>query len=144
MTPDKINKAIAEWMNLRLFVIHKPIHDPFGYYRENAHGYTSNINEAWKVTAEVAAKYTTGPAYENEPDKVIAEPAPIPNFYKDLNACREAVNKLSELERVEFIKLIAARPSREWLPLIILEVVTDPELMSCYLLRTIGRWEEGE
>jgi len=50
MTPEQINAAIAEACGVKLFVIHKPIHNPFGYYRENAHGYTSNLAEAWKVT----------------------------------------------------------------------------------------------
>ena len=145
MTPERINTVIAEWCGEKLFVIRKPFRDPFGYYRKNAQGYTGNINEAWKVTAEVAAKYTTGPDYENEPDKVIAEPAPIPNYYSDLNACREAETKIAEkrysdaLMRVIQDELCCGAVEARYKT----ATATAPQRCEA-LLRTIGRWEEAK
>lgn len=152
MTPEQINTVIAEWCGEKLFVIRKPIHDPFGYYRKNAQGYTCNINEAWKVTAEVAAKYTTGPAYENEPDKVIAEPAPIPNYYGDMNAIHEAYMNLMEGQKYEYISHLLAvihdvgsdyYNTIEWSLAVDLLDSTAPQRCEA-LLRTIGKWEKSK
>lgn len=92
MTQEQQRVAIAEWVGPKLFVLHKPIHDPFGYYREDAQGYTGHISEAWKVTEEVARKHVSG--RPTDPDRVIAEPAPLPDYCNDLNAIHEAENRL--------------------------------------------------
>lgn len=99
MTPQEINIAVSDACGPRLFVINKPIR---GYYRWNACGYTDSIEEAWKVTEEVGRKHCTGPAYANEPDKILLEPAPITNYFGGLNAIREAMATLTEDEQLMF------------------------------------------
>lgn len=85
MTEQEINVAIASLLP-KLFVIHKPCHDPFGYYRENGQGYTT-LEGAWTVTEEVAKKYASG--RPTDFDRVVAEPAPIHNCCNDQNAMHE-------------------------------------------------------
>lgn len=87
MTPEAQQAAISEVVKPKLFVIHKPIHDPFGYYREKGHGYTT-LAEAWRVTEEVGKQYIGGRS--TDPDRVILEPAPSPDYLTDLNAMHEA------------------------------------------------------
>jgi len=84
LTTEQKNVRIAESMGPKLFVIHKPIHDPFGLYRPNARGYTNNLADAWKVTEEEGKKYVSGrPA---DTDRVVLLPAPHPAYFTDLNA----------------------------------------------------------
>lgn len=66
-----------------------------------------------------------------------------PDFYHDLNECREAVNNLSPMDRQLFLTKICKHTpeKRRWIPVVIVEVLTDPQLICEYLLRTIGRWE---
>lgn len=91
MKPEAQRIAIAEAAGQKLFVIHKQIHDPFGYYREKGHGYTTLV-EAWRVTEEVGKKYIGG--RPTDPDRVILEPAPLPDYPTDLNAMHEAEEAL--------------------------------------------------
>lgn len=153
MEPTKQRIAIAEACGVRLFVLHKPIHDPFGYYRENACGYTGNITEAWRVTAEVARKYATGRS--DEPDRVIAKPAPAPDYLNDLNAITAALTKLCKKFHLRCYCNSGLDGTWEC-------VLTESETPNCIpcdgdhygsgprltdamceaFLRTIGKWEE--
>ncbi len=105
MTHDEQQKAIAELVAPKLFVIRKPKHDPFGYYRENAAGYTSSVSEAWKVTEEIGRKYQmysdAAKGSEAWRDRVILEPVPAPDYTSDLNAMHEAEKTLSTDEQIE-------------------------------------------
>lgn len=92
MKPEKINIAIAELRGVNLFVIRKPIHAPSSYYRENACGYTMSLNEAWKVPEDVAKKYICG--RPTDPDRVIMEPAPPPDYLNDANECVKLLEEL--------------------------------------------------
>ena len=150
MTDQEINIAIAEACGWRLFVIRKPLYAPFDLYRPNAQGYTGNIAEAWKVAEDVAKKYVTGPAYNNEPDKVVMEPAPVPDYCHDLNAMHEAWN---------YARTHDKSPDHEFesgfdlaLTEVVLKTGINPTFVKSYtinatarqraeaFLRTIGKW----
>ncbi len=82
MTPEdktKLRIRLCEAAGPKLYVIRKPMHDPFGFYRPEAKGYTGSLAEAWKVTKEVAEKYICHGKAALEPDRVIMEPAPLLN-----------------------------------------------------------------
>lgn len=145
MTPLQINIAIAEFMGPKLFVIAKHINDPFCYYRENARGYTYKIEEAWKVPEEVGSGYINGGP--DQPDRVVIEPAPIPNYFGDLNAMHSAEETLDPKQTERFAEFM----------LDVLEIPTPfigtarcafltghasaPQRAEAFL-RTIGKWKE--
>jgi hypothetical protein len=55
------------------------------YYRPEGQGYTSNINEAWRLPEEQATRH------EYPHDRpVTKKPAPLPDYFGDLNAMHEA------------------------------------------------------
>lgn len=153
MTEQEINAAIDEALGPKLFVLHKPIHDPFGYYRENAHGYTNNILEAWKVPWEVAQKYITySDSYQ---DKVVAEPAPTPNYTRDLNAIRAIRKTLTadqwssfcfNLEKMARQRADAAFPRwREISPSYLIDALlidAPADIQAEAFLRSIGKYRE--
>lgn len=108
--PHDIRKAaiedeiIARSEEAELFVIHKPIHDPFGYYRENAYGYTT-LSDAWRVPWDVAMRYVSG--RPTDPDRVIAEPAPPRKEETELAQLRAKCERL-ERERDEWKSSVEA------------------------------------
>lgn len=65
------------------------------YFRPDAHGYTSNKDEAWKVSEEEAKKWESKP--KGYPDDwvtiVKAEP---PDYFNDLNTCHEMEKLLTD------------------------------------------------
>lgn len=77
----------------KLFVIYKGCNDPFGYYRKDAAGYTT-IEHAWQVSEEVGLKEVCG--RDTDPDRVRLKPAPIPDYFRDLNACREMEQAMTD------------------------------------------------
>ncbi len=89
-TDRHLNAKIAQWHVGLLYVIKK--HGL--YYRENAHGYTGNVSEAWKVPLDVAQKHEYIPLGCQDP--VTIELAPRPDYCSDLNAIRAAVDKLPD------------------------------------------------
>ena len=145
MTNQEINIAIAEACGLRLFVLHKPLHDPFGYYRENANGYTNDIEKAWRVTAEIAAKYVNG--REDQPDRVIAEPAPVPNYCNDLNAMHEAEKTLNEKEAMFYLHRLFQKRLKDGSTGTIACIMdnsvfaTAPQRAEAFL-STLGKWKD--
>jgi len=104
MTPEAQRIAIHAACGHSLFVIKKPIHSPFCYYRENAAGYTSSLSDAWKVTEEVGKKYVSGRPTDS--DRVILEPVPAPDYLNDLNAMHGAEKGLTERERLQYVEEI--------------------------------------
>jgi len=144
MTDQEMRIAIEEACGLKVFVLHKLYHDPFGYYRENANGYTNDIEKAWHVTAEVAAKYVN--SRKDQPDRVIAEHAPTPDYPNDLNAMHEAINSLPEELQFRFteklesvIKPLCGKP---WTWIWLCATATARQRAEAFL-RTIGKWKEG-
>lgn len=89
MKPEDQIKALSE-LDEALFVIHKPIHDPFGYYRKEACGYTI-LSEAWRVTEEVGLKYIGGRSTDH--DRVILEPAPTKPYTTSFDAIIPLIQK---------------------------------------------------
>lgn len=75
---------VAEAIGNPLYVIRKPIHAPFEYYRENAAGYTT-LAEAWRVTEEIGRRYISGRPHDS--DRVVMELAPTPSFSTSRDAC---------------------------------------------------------
>lgn len=141
MAPEQQRIAIAEWCGDRLFVIHKPIRDPFGYYRENAQGYT-NLEHAWRVTEGVAKRYVGGKP--TEADRVIMEPAPLPDYLNDLNAMHEAEKRLGDLDASYAFELAKLTNCPSWLPQTGMQVCRIARATAAQraeaLLRTIGKW----
>lgn len=140
MNHKEINAAIADQFP-RLFIIRKPMHAPFQYYREDACGYTNNIADAWKVSEDVARKHSCGDAKDH--DRVIYEPAPIPNYASDLNAIHKAWQTLTHVQKLAYrseLALIAARESINrqscWMEDIAAEF--GPEAF----LRVVGKWTD--
>ena len=76
-------------------------------------GYTSNVDTAWKVPWETAKHYITCAAYD---DRVVAEPAPVPEYCRDLNAMREAMLAMPQAFRdaVNNVLMEMMRPSEAW------------------------------
>lgn len=143
MSDTEINIAIAEVCRPKLFVIRKPLRAPFDLYRPNANGYTNSMAEAWKVTEDVARKYVTGPAYENEPDKVVMEPAPEPDYCRDLNAMHGA-------EMMAFRSIAAMERYRTTLHSVLagnfaveLDFCAPAKWRAEAFLRTIGKWRDA-
>lgn len=145
MTDTEINQAIADLSGPRLYVLRKPIHDPFGYYRDNACGYTGSAAGAWKVTEEEAKKYITGPAYKNEPDKVIMEPAAVPNYVGDLNAMHEAEKTLPRDRQVTHGALLACECGYgTWDEFHFFDGAhATARQRAKAFLRTLGKWREA-
>lgn len=86
LTEEEKRIKIAEFLGYDLHVIMKR-----GlFYRENAHGYTDSIREAWKLP-RAEAKLHEYP--HDEP--VTIRPAPLPDFFHDLNAMAEAEKTLT-------------------------------------------------
>ncbi len=138
MSPEAQRIAIAEACGPRLFVIRKPIHSPFDLYRPNANGYTNNVAEAWQVTEEVARKHVSG--RKTDPDRVIMEPAPLPDYLSDLNAMHEAEKTLHGNNwRPYHDKLAIITMSGPW-PAIDATAAQRAEAF----LRTIGKWEDDK
>lgn len=96
---NELNAAFQEAFEPRLFVIYKPIHGEWGYYREKGAGYTSR-DKAWRVTEQEGAKYVTG--RKTDPDRVILHPAPqhdYINALESLGLVHEAEKTLSYEQR---------------------------------------------
>ena len=144
MTDQEINIAIAEACGWKLFVIRKPLYAPFDLYRPNAQGYTGNIAEAWKVAEDVAKKYVTGPAYNNEPDKVVMEPAPVPDYCHDLNVMHKAEEFITDwvAYRIELSKVVGVgyAPDLDICGDIKAFVSATARQRAEAFLRTIGKW----
>ncbi len=87
MSPAAQSAALAKHLGLDpLFVLKKR-----GlYYRLDAHGYTSDLRDAWKVTEAVAKQHV----YPYD-EPVTMHPTPWPDWAGDLNALEEAVNTLA-------------------------------------------------
>ncbi len=138
MSPEAQQIAIAEACGPRLFVIRKPIYAPFDFYRPNGNGYTGNINEAWKVTEDIARQHVCGS--KTTPDRVIMEPAPIPDYLSDLNAMYEA-------EETLIFKSIYLATVPEWFGHLVKASGNAPHSKAYQraeaVLRTIGKWEES-
>jgi len=149
MKQEKQRIAIAEACGPKLYMICKPIHAPFCYYRPNAKGYTNNTSEAWKVTAEEAKKHVTGKSYEGEPDRVISEPAPLPDYLNDLNAMHEAEKILNEKQAVWYLQKLTQVRFKAGVSgmigcMIDKTVFATASQRAEAFLRTIGKWEDGE
>jgi len=144
MTDQEINIAIAEACGWKLFVIRKPLYAPFDLYRPNAQGYTGNIAEAWKVAEDVAKKYVTGPAYNNEPDKVVMEPAPVPDYCHDLNVMHKAEEFITDwvAYRIELSKVVGVgyAPDLDICGDIKAFINATARQRAEAFLRTIGKW----
>lgn len=145
MNAEKQQIAIASKLP-KLFVIHKPIHDPFGYYRENGHGYTT-LDQAWRVTEDVARKHITGPAYENEPDRVVMEPAPIPDYLNDLNAVHEVEKIYASTQYFYELQTVCGMPRG----LVLYDIESIKHIITATaaqraeaLLRAMGLWEDEQ
>lgn len=100
-TLEEKRVRLAEACGPKLFVIHAPKNSPYGYYyREGAHGYTGSLSDAWKVTEEEGRKYTlyadSKPGDRAYPERVVLEPAPLPDYFRCLDACAEAERVLTE------------------------------------------------
>lgn len=101
---QQVNEAVAAMAGVaRLFVLRKPIYDPYGYYRPDACGYTSRLSEAWKVTEEQGRPHVTSALL---PDKVIMEPLPLPPYATSADAV------MPLLERDGWVALITH--SKTW------------------------------
>lgn len=127
MTPQDQIEALAELDGPPLFLIHKPIHDPFGYYRKDAKGYTNSIHEAWHVTEEVGRQYATSEHYKNEPDRVVLVPAPQKPYITSYDAI---IPLLEKQERKLRCKVMA---------LLYMDGATPAQLCEV-LLRETGKW----
>ena len=144
MTPERIRIVIAEECGRRMFVIHKPIRDPFGYYRENGNGYTT-LENAWQVTEEVGRRHIGGKPTDF--DRVVLEPAPIPNYPFDLNACHEMEKILNEKQQVWYLQKLTQVRFKEGVAGMIAcmndKTTFATAMQRCEaFLRTIGKWEE--
>jgi hypothetical protein len=115
------------------------------YYLPNAKGYTNNISEAWIVTEEEADKHT----YPYD-EPVTKRSAPVPSYYKNLNAIHEASLLLTDL-------LYVADPSgsttekRAYLRWLFRlcggkeEAISATAPQRCEaILRAIGKWKESK
>lgn len=140
MTDQEINEAIYEAVGEKKFVICKPIHHPFCYYRKDARGYTNNINEAWHVTEEVAKQHIGG--RPTDPDRVVVEPAPRPLFTDDLNEMYKAVASLPETKWCEFNSALMDQFKDERFGLHKALNSTARQRAEAWL-RTIGKWRDA-
>ncbi len=141
MTPEAQRRAIADCMP-KLFVIRKQIHDPFGYYREKAAGYTTRA-EAWQVTEEEGRKYISGRPTDN--DRVVLEPAPMPDYPSDLNAMHKAEETLTNEQQRDYFNELSitsgARAGEHPLYAFTICHATAAQRAEAFL-RTLNLWTE--
>jgi hypothetical protein len=95
MTPQAINRAIHEWMGLG---DHYHVMKWGLYYRPDAHGYTSNPNEAWILPYAEAKKHE----YPHDEPVTIKKVEPR-NYYGDLNAMHEAESRLIGEQQEKYV-----------------------------------------
>lgn len=125
MTPESQIAALASLDGPPLFVIHKPIHDPFGYYRENAHGYTT-LAEAWTVTEEVGKRYIGG--RPTDYDRVVLEPAPTKPYLTNFDPTIRLIQKRGMQTVLHETFWITATPAS----------------LAADLLKAEGLWQDDE
>ena len=79
---NRINQRIAELCGSgdRYYVMKRGL-----FYRPSARGYTSNPEEAWKVSYEVAKRHE----YLVGDERVTVHKVPPPNYLASLDACTE-------------------------------------------------------
>ena len=118
-------KALAELDGPPLFVIRKPIHDPFGYYRKDACGYCG-LNEAWRVTEEVGRLHIGGRPTDH--DRVILEPAPTKPYLTSYDAILPLVQKQPVAIKIEIMSRCC--------------LLDAPTQLCEALLRATGKWRE--
>lgn len=134
MKPEQQRIKIAEACGQKMFVIYKINR---GYYQKDACGYTNDIRLAWQVTEDVAKKHATGPAYAREPDRVITEPAPLPDYLNDLNAMHEAEKVLTEDQARNYSELL-----RGFQVVHFGAIHATASQRAEAFLRTLGLWED--
>ena len=87
MKPDEQRIAIARWHGTldRWAIVKRGL-----YYRPGAHGYTNRLEEAWILPEVEADKHV----YARGEEPVSKIQVPPPDYLADLNAMREAEEKL--------------------------------------------------
>lgn len=101
MTTEQIRIAVAEEMGTAAFYA---VRKEGYYYRPNAHGYTSRIEEAGRYSKEEARRHLM----RGEVMDIV--PIPPPDYPNDLNACAEFEATLSEKEVAFYLtKLLLVR-----------------------------------
>lgn len=105
------------------------------YYRPNAHGYTTDMSQAWHTTKQTAESELVS----GEPMSIV--PVPPPDYLHDWNATHQMVNSLSEVCRGRWlITLDALTDSTEWLPD---RIMKAPQSKWCEaFLRVNGLWKD--
>ena len=146
MTPEHQNEVIEQIFSGKQgpeYVIHRRCYGPFGYYRENARGYT-DLEHAWRVPLEVAQGYQGG--REDDSDRVRAVRAPVRDFYGDLNEMARAERSLDEASWDDYVRWIekVAAPGRslsniqaEW----VVATASSAQRAEAFL-RVHNAWEE--
>ena len=142
MTDQQINAAIAEITGSNKLV---GLKKRGLWWRPNAHGYTYNESEAWRITEEEAKKY----ARPNDVDAVTIERFNPSDYCNDLNAMHEAfeaihISKIDLLEHylgeLTYTEGLAMRRSfvGERYKMFTATARTRAEAF----LRALGKWEE--
>jgi hypothetical protein len=136
--------ALAE-LDEKLYVIHKP----FGYYRKDAHGYTT-LEYAWRVTHEEGMKHIGG--RPTDYDRVVLEPAPTKPYLTSYDAIIPLVVKHVEIndngnvkpafvfELCRLLKINFVWSNAYDLCTAMLKAT--PAQLAEALLRAVGKWKE--
>lgn len=138
MTPQEINERIAKLCgkgNL-YFVKKRGL-----FYRPNAHGYTANKNEAWRLPFEEAKLHQ----YDCDEQPVTIHKCEPPDYCNSLDACREFEQEVETQDYIHQLHMImpickltlAADPSL-W---ILAYLKTTPQQRCEAFLRVKGQWE---
>lgn len=114
------------------------------YYRPNAGGYTSNPNEAWVGSEDVAANRV----YSHD-EPVTKHPAPLPDYLDDLNAVHEVENKM--INKIDFWVHLVCTVNGLEIQMIVRDFTVPEMYKASYatarqrceaILRTLGKWKD--
>jgi uncharacterized ParB-like nuclease family protein len=135
MTPDEINRAIAESLNWDWYAVEKA----GWYYREGGCGYTNRIEEAGRYTKEQA----TAQLVRGQPMCTVR--IPPPNYHGDMNAIQEAVNALPDRVRDslrwEMVNILTVAHGDK--PITPIDYITaTADMWAMAYVRAIGKWRD--
>ena len=138
MTDQQINAAIAEITGSNKLV---GLKKRGLWWRPNAHGYTYNESEAWRITEEEAKKY----ARPNDVDAVTIERFNPSDYCNDLNAMHEAEKAMDDKTHYDFchkhLQLVATRGTH--VKSMRACISSTARQRAEALLRALGKWEEA-
>ena len=131
MTPDEINRAIAEKVGWAWYAVEKA----GWYYRQGGHGYTNRIYEAGRYTKEQAEKELV----RGEPMRIVQ--IPYLNYCASHDALHEALQSLTEIELFRYADEVCdlAYDGHHDADIQKMLMLSAKELAECYV-RAIGKW----